>query len=88
MEERGKMRMEKKNWIVKYSHKDGRNGTVEATTEIEKSAAFAYGNGKSGMLTVGNFMQAYDLRYNREKNLHMVMLKNYFGSGFVEATEI
>lgn len=82
------MKPDKKNWIVKYSHKDGRKGTVQATTEIAKSGCFSYGNGKSGMLTVGDFEQAYDLRYNHEKDLHMVMLEDYFGSGLVEAKEI
>lgn len=80
--------MEKKNWRVRYAHKDGRKGTVEATTEISKSGAFEYGNGKSGLLTVGDFVQSYDLRYNHEKNLHLVMPKDYFGSGLVEAEEV
>lgn len=80
--------MEKKNWRVKYSHKDGRSGTIYATTEIEKSGAFEYGNGKCGLLTVGDFMQSYDLRYNHENNLHLVMLKDYFGDGLVEAEEV
>lgn len=80
--------MEKKHWCVKYDHKDGRKGTVEATTEISKSGAFEYGNGKSGLLAVGDFKQVYDLRYNSEKNLHLVMLKDYFGSGFVDAQEV
>lgn len=82
------MTPEKKNWLVKYDHKDGRKGATEATTEIQKSSCFSYGNGKSGLLTVGNFEQAYDLRYNREKDLHMVMLESFFGKGLVEAKEI
>ena len=82
------MTPEKKSWIVKYSHKDGRKGTVQATTEISKSGCFSYGNGKSGMLTVGDFEQPYDLRYNTAKDLHMAMLEDYFGNGLVEANEI
>ena len=82
------MTPEKKNWIVKYSHRDGRNGTIEATTEIEESGCFEYGNRKSGLLTVATFTQPYDLRYCREKDLHMVMLRDYFGDGLVEAQEI
>ena len=77
-----------KNWIVEYSHSDGRAGMVKVTTEVGKSGAFDYGNGKCGALTVGDFMQGYDLRYNMEKDLHMVMLKDYFGKGLVKATEI
>ena len=80
--------IEKKRWLVAYSHKDGRKGTIEVTTEISQSDCFRYGNGKSGLLTVGDFMQGYDLRYNRENNLHMVMLRDYFGNGIVKVTEI
>lgn len=82
------MTPEKKEWIIKYDHKDGRKGTIKATTEISQSGCFSYGNGKSGMLTVWDFCQAYDLRYNRESDLHMVMLESYFGKGLVEAKEI
>lgn len=78
----------KKKWRVEYSHKDGRRGTVEVTTEISESGAFDYGNRKCGLLTVGDFEQPYDLRYIRGEDLHMAMLKNYFGEGIVKATEI
>ena len=77
-----------KKWVVEYDHKDGRHGTIEATTEIGKSGGFQYGNGKAGLLTIGSFEQCYDLRYNRDKDLHMLMLKDYFGKGMVKATEI
>lgn len=77
-----------KKWEVEYSHDDGRAGTINVTTEIAKSGGFQYGNGKSGMLKVDNFTQYYDLRYNRDKDLHMVMLRDYFGNGLVRATEI
>ena len=77
-----------KNWSIEYNHNDGRNGTVEAVTEVGESGAFAYGNRKYGTLTVGEFTQGYDLRYSTEKDLHMVMLKEYFGDGLVKATEI
>lgn len=80
--------MERKNWEVKYSHKDGRKGTVKVTTEIAESGAFKYGNGKCGMLTVERFSQSYDLRYCLEKDLHMVMLESFFGDGIVEAKEV
>lgn len=80
--------MDKKNWLVKYAHADGRKGTVKATTEIQKSAAFHYGNGKSGLLTVEGFEQGYDLRYCSDKDLHMTMLKEYFGDGLKEVAEI
>lgn len=80
--------MDKKNWLVKYAHEDGRKGTVKATTEIQKSSAFQYGNGKSGSLIVEGFKQGYDLRYCLEKDLHMAMLKEYFGDGLKEVTEI
>ena len=80
--------MEKKNWRVKYAHKDGRKGTVKASTEVGKSGAFDYGNGKSGLLVVDGFAQAYDLRYSLENNLHLAMLKDYFGEGLVEAKEV
>lgn len=78
----------KKRWTVEYSHSDGRKGKVEVTTEISKSGAFSYGNGKAGLLTVGDFAQPYDLRYNRGKSLHMEMIRDYFGKGLVRVTEI
>ena len=34
------MKDEVKRWNVKYSHKDGRSGTIEVTTEVGKSEAF------------------------------------------------
>ncbi len=74
-----------KRWSIKYDHHDGRKGTVEAVTEIKKSAGFNYGNGKCGALTVdGCPFVGYDLRYC-SGNLHVVMLKEYFGEGLVEA---
>lgn len=77
-----------KKWRVKYDHHDGRAGTVEVTTEIEKVAGEHYGNGKYGSLrTVGDYRHVYDLRYNIG-DLHMVMLKSYFGAGMIEAVEI
>ena len=82
------MTTETKRWCVEYNHKDGRAGTIEVTTEVGKSEAFKYGNGKYGALTVGDFIQSYDLRYNTAKDLHMVMLEDYFGKGLVKATEI
>lgn len=80
--------IEKKKWLVAYSHKDGRHGTVEVTTEIGESSAFDYGNKKWGLITVGDFEQSFDLRYNRAEDLHMAMLKIYFGPGLVAAIEI
>ena len=77
-----------KTWKVKYAHNDGRKGTVNVTTELQKGAGFQYGNGTVGRLTVNDFNQIYDLRYCREKDLHMVMLKEYFGDGLVSATEL
>lgn len=82
------MTKETKRWKVAYSHKDGRSGTVEVETEVGKSGAFQYGNGKYGVLTVGDFEQGYDLRYSSAKDLHRVMLEEYFGEGLVEAVEI
>jgi len=79
---------ETKKWRVHYAHSDGRAGAVDVVTEIGKSGAFDYGNGKCGALIVGDFMQGYDLRYNTENDLHMVMLKDYFGKGLVKVTEI
>ena len=80
--------MDTKKWMVKYNHKDGRNGKIKATTEIFKSGAFQYGNGKSGTLTIGAVTEDYDLRYNTEEDLHMAMLKEFFGKGLVSATEL
>lgn len=76
-----------KKWKVKYDHKDGRSGEVDVITKILKSGAFDYGNGKAGELIINDVMQGYDLRYNNEKDLHMVMIKDYFGDGLVEAEE-
>lgn len=80
--------METKKWNVSYSHEDGRNGVVEVTTEITKSGCFDYGNGKSGALIVDGYPNGYDLRYCGEKDLHMAMIKHYFGKGLVKATEL
>lgn len=77
-----------KRWEVEYSHEDGRSGTINVTTEVVKTGGFHYGNGKSGALTVAGYTNVYDLRYNSAKDLHMVMLKDYFGKGLVKATEI
>lgn len=77
-----------KVWEVEYKHTDGRSGNVKVTTEIQKSAAFEYGNGKSGAITVGDYTRYYDLRYNTEKDLHIEMLRDYFGKGLRMATEI
>ena len=79
---------EAKKWSIEYSHSDGRSGTVEAVTEISKSGAFEYGNGKCGTLEIDGDLTSYDLRYSREKDLHMVMIKEYFGKGLVNATPI
>lgn len=80
--------MTHKKWKIEYSHADGRSGCVEVTTEIGKSGAFQYGNGKSGALTVDGYTQTYDLRYCGCEDLHMVMIEDYFGNGLVKATEI
>ena len=77
----------KKEWLVEYNHSDGRHGTVKAITEISNIEKNIYGNGKAGLLTVGDFSQGYDLRYEKG-DLHMVMLKDYFGRGLVKATEV
>ena len=82
------MEKEIKKWSVEYSHEDGRSGVVAVTTEIGKSGAFQYGNGKYGVIKVEDFEQGYDLRYCTEKDLHKVMLDDYFGKGLVKATEI
>lgn len=81
------MNNEIKNWNVQYSHSDGRSGSVKVITEIYQSGAFEYGNKKAGVLTVDGRTITYDLRYIHEKNLHTVMLKEYFGEGLVKATE-
>lgn len=78
----------KKTWLVKFDHADGRKGEIKVTTELQKAEGFQYGNGISGCLTAGDYPRFYDLRYNTEKDLHMVMLKDYFGEGLVSATEI
>lgn len=77
----------KKTWNVSYDHKDGRKGTVKVITEVERVEGASYGNQKYGRLTVGASSTVYDLRYNKG-NLHMVMLKDYFGTGLVNAVEI
>ena len=82
------MEKEVKRWNVAYSHEDGRSGRVEVETEVGESGAFQYGNGKYGALMVGDFEQGYDLRYSSAKDLHRVMLDDYFGKGLVEAVEI
>ena len=79
---------ETKRWKVEYSHNDGRSGVLEVTTEISKSGAFDYGNGKIGALIIDGYPTVYDLRYNSAKDLHMEMLKDYFGKGLVKATRI
>ena len=77
-----------KKWKVTYDHKDGRSGTVEVETEIQKAPGFQYGNGKSGAITVeGSDPRVYDLRYE-SGDLHKLMLDDYFGRGLVEAKEI
>ena len=78
----------KKRWIIEYDHKDGRKGTIEAVTQIVKGEGFQYGNGKMGVLKIEGNTNGYDLRYNRSKDLHMVMIKEYFGEGLVNAKEI
>lgn len=79
---------EVKKWDIQYSHSDGRAGVVEVTTEISKSGAFDYGNGKCGALIINGYSNVYDLRYNTAKDLHMEMIKDYFGKGLVKASEI
>lgn len=79
---------ETKKWRIEYNHNDGRNGVIHATTEISKSGAFDYGNGKSGALIIDGYPNVYDLRYNTAKDLHMEMIKDYFGKGLVKAIEI
>ena len=82
------MANEVKRWRVKYSHNDGRSGEVEAITKVSESGAFQYGNGKAGALIVDGYTYRHDLRYCKEKDLHMVMLKEYFGNGLVTAIEV
>lgn len=73
---------------MEYSHEDGRSGSVRVITEIRKTGGFQYGNGKAGRLVVEGYEAFYDLRYNRAKDLHMEMLKDYFGEGLVKATAV
>lgn len=81
------MANEIKKWKVEYDHKDGRAGVVNVTTEIMDSGAFTYGNGKSGAITVNDGdPRFYDLRYNHDDDLHMLMIKDWFGKGLVKAT--
>lgn len=84
------MKEETKRWMVEYSHADGRSGVVEVATVIGKSETAKYGNRMYGGLSIVSFgfQQSYDLRYCKEKDLHMVMLKDYFGRGLVKAIEI
>lgn len=82
------MAEEIKRWKVRYSHKDGRSGEVEAVTEVGASGAFKYGNGKAGVLRIDGYANGYDLRYCREKDLHRAMLNEYFGDGIVSAEEV
>ena len=77
-----------KKWKVKYDHKDGRSGEVDVITKIFYSRAFDYGNQKGGELIINGVMQSYDLRYNKESDLHMVMIQDYFGNGLVEVKEV
>ena len=80
------MTNEIKNWKVEYDHKDGRSGVVNVTTEIRDSGAFTYGNCKSGAITVNDGEpRYYDLRYNHG-DLHMLMIKDWFGKGLVKST--
>ena len=59
-------------------------------TEVGKSGAFEYGNGKAGAIffaqdnpkfgyKAGKLIEGYDLRYCPEKDLHIAMLKEYWG---------
>ena len=79
--------METKYWIVEYKYSDGRHGKVYVTTIVSKSESFEYGNGKSGLLTVDGIDWGYDLRYSLEDDLHLAMIKDFFGSGFTSAYE-
>ena len=78
---------ETKNWIINYREIDGSVGTLNATTEISASGFFAYGNGKAGALIINEYPTVDDLRYNTSKDLHMAMIKDYFGSNLIKATE-
>ena len=53
-----------------------------------KSQGFDYGNGMCGALTIEGYDNVYDLRYNSDKDLHLAMIKDHFGKGLVQATEI
>ena len=75
-----------KMWNVSYDHKDGRSGVVKVETEVFDSGAFAYGNGKGGCITVDDFEQGYDLRYVHDDDLHMAMIREFFGKGLIKAT--
>ena len=79
---------EVKKWKVEYNHNNGRQGTTEAITEIMESGCFTYGNRKCGALIIRDYEYGYDLRYCTAKDLHMVMLEDYFGSGLIKATEL
>lgn len=82
------MESEVKRYEVEYDHEDGRKGTIIVTTEVQDSGATKYGNGKGGRLTPqGCEGFGYDLRY-AHGDLHMVMIRNYFGDGLVSATEL
>lgn len=77
-----------KKWNVTYNHEDGRNGVVEVTTDVTESKSKpVYGNGKFGCLFVDGLTVAYDLRYHKDEDLHMAMIQDYFGEGFVKAVE-
>lgn len=78
--------MQTKRWVIEYDHKDGRAGTVEATTDIVKVEG-QYGNGKSGSLSINGYDNLFDLRYCTEDDLHMAMINQYFGNGLVKAVE-
>lgn len=81
------MKEEVKNWKVEYDHKDGRCGVVNVTTEIRESGAFSYGNGKAGAIQINDGdPRYYDLRYNHDDDLHMLMIQDWFGKGLVKAT--
>ena len=81
-----------RGWLVDYDHKDGRSGRVKVITETSRSGNFDYGNNTSGSLTVGDYMELYDLRYSsnrpHSKQMHMEMIRDYFEKGFVRAVEV
>ena len=79
--------MERKIWKVEYDHKDGRKGTVEVITEVDKYGGFQYGNCKAGTLIADGYPNGYDLRYCHG-DLHRIMLEQYFGAGLVSAEEV